>query len=216
MLEMHHLQHFIYYLLHIDTYILSVISLYGSWSYLLLFLIIFCETGLVICPFLPGDSLLFVSGSVAAQFDSALSVSLLFIILTIASTLGNQFNYFLGKLIGLKLLTNNLSVKNQKYLDRTHAFYAKYGGKTIILARFIPVIRTLAPFVAGVGAMKFHHFLLYNLLSAMIWISSLLYLGYFIGTIPFIKNNFTLVIYIIIVLSLLPTLISILRQKIRL
>ncbi|CEK11242.1 DedA family protein [Legionella hackeliae] len=211
---MEYLQQLLNYLLHIDTYLFSFVSNYGTWTYLVLFTIIFCETGLVILPFLPGDSLLFASGSVAAQTDSSLNIFLLFVLLVVASIVGNQLNYLIGRKIGPQVFTNNNSrFLNKKHLQKTHSFYEKHGGKTIIMARFIPIIRTFAPFVAGIGYMNHSHFFLYNLISATLWIGSLIGLGYFVGALPIVRENFTLVIYGIIVLSLLPPIVTFLYRK---
>lgn len=211
---MDQLHHLINYILHIDTYLFSFVSHYGAWTYLALFLIIFCETGLVILPFLPGDSLLFASGSIAAQSNASLDIFLLLILLIVASFVGNQLNYFIGKGIGPQVFSDNHSrFLNKKYLKQTHDFYEKHGGKTIILARFIPIIRTFAPFIAGIGYMKQTHFFFYNLFSATLWIGSLLCLGYFVGGLPFVKENFSLVIYGIIFISLLPPVFTFIYRK---
>lgn len=203
------------YILHIDTYLIAFVSAYGIWTYLALFAIIFCETGLVITPFLPGDSLLFAAGSLAAQQNTPLDILPLFSLLIIASIAGNQINYFIGKAIGPRVFSANHSrLLNKKYLIEAHQFYEKHGGKTIILARFIPIIRTFAPFVAGVGYMTVSLFSIYNLVSALLWVGGLLSLGYFFGSIPIIKNNFALVIYGIIALSLLPPVLAFLYRKI--
>lgn len=175
------------------------------WHYLLSF---FCETGLVILPFLPGDSLLFAAGSIAAQPDNSFNIFTLFFLLFLASVIGNQLNFFIGRILGPRIFYANDSwLLNKKHLEETHAFYKRHGGKTIILARFLPIIRTFAPFVAGIGSMQILHFSLYNVLSAAIWISSLLGLGYFLGSIPIVKENFTIVIYSIILISLIPVII---------
>ncbi|MDI9817652.1 MULTISPECIES: DedA family protein [unclassified Legionella] len=211
---MEHLQHLIHYILHIDTYLFSFVSSYGTWTYLALFAVIFCETGFVITPFLPGDSLLFASGSIAAQPGTPLNIISLFLLLLIASIVGNQLNYFIGRMLGPQVFSNESSrLLNRKYLDETHAFYEKHGGKTIILARFIPIIRTFAPFIAGVGYMNRSHFFLYNVASAFLWIGSLLFLGYFFGSLPIIKDNFAFVIYGIIILSILPPFLAFLHRK---
>lgn len=211
---MEHLQHLLNYILHIDTYLFSFVSHYGTWTYLALFAVIFCETGLVILPFLPGDSLLFASGSIAAQANASLDVFLLFILLICASIFGNQVNYFFGRALGPQVFSrSNSRLLNKKYLQQTHAFYEKHGGKTIILARFIPIIRTFAPFVAGIGYMNRSQFFFYNLISATLWIGSLVWLGYFVGALPFVKNNFAFVIYGIIVLSLLPPILTFFCRK---
>lgn len=203
------------YILHIDTYLIAFVSTYGAWTYLALFAIIFCETGLVVTPFLPGDSLLFAAGSLAAQQNSPLNILSLFSLLIIASIAGNQVNYLIGKAIGPRVFSANHSrLLNKKYLIEAHQFYEKHGGKTIIFARFIPIIRTFAPFVAGVGYMTVSLFSMYNLVSALLWVGGLLSLGYFFGSIPIIKNNFALVIYGIIILSLLPPILAFLYRKI--
>lgn len=211
MQSIHHLLNFI---LHIDSYLFNFVSAYGTWTYLVLFLIIFCETGLVITPFLPGDSLLFVAGSIAAQPSEPLSITLLLVLLIVASILGNQLNYLIGRMIGPRVFTAERSwLLNKKHLAETHRFYEKHGGKTIILARFIPVIRTFAPFVAGIGYMGHSQFSLYNVSSALLWIGSLLGFGYFFGSLPLIKDNFTIVIYGIILLSVSPPLIAMFCRK---
>ncbi len=203
---MHYISQLITYLLHIDSYLFSFVYNYGNWAYLLLFCIIFCETGLVITPFLPGDSLLFVSGTLAAQ-PTGLTISALFFLLCLASIIGNQTNYCVGKWIGPAIFSrSNSKFFNKKQLVDTQQFYEKHGGKTIIFARFIPIIRSFAPFVAGIGAMQHSQFFLYNIASAILWIGSLLSLGYFFGALPFIKHNFSLIIYGIIILSLLPAI----------
>ncbi|MBA2655484.1 MAG: DedA family protein [Tatlockia sp.] len=213
---MQSLQFLLNFISHIDLYLFDFVSNYGTWTYLVLFLIIFCETGLVIMPFLPGDSLLFVAGSIAAQSGQPLSIIVLLILLIIASILGNQLNYFIGRMIGSKVYSAKRSwFVNKKHLNSTHLFYEKHGGKTIIFARFMPVIRTFAPFVAGIGHMSVMQFSLYNVVSALIWIGSLLGLGYFFGSLPWIKNNFTLVIYGLILLSIMPPIIALMIRKFR-
>lgn len=202
------------YILHIDTYLMTFVSLYGTWTYAVLFAIIFCETGLVVTPFLPGDSLLFAAGSIAANSADALNIQLLFVLLFLASTLGNKLNYLIGRAIGPKVFTAKKSwLLNKKHLVEAHQFYEKHGGKTIILARFIPIIRTFAPFVAGVGYMSLREFSLYNLFSALLWIGGLLGAGYFFGSLPFIKDNFSIVIYGIVAISLLPPVITFIYRK---
>ncbi|ASQ45408.1 DedA family protein [Legionella clemsonensis] len=202
------------YILHIDSYLFSFVSTYGIWTYLVLFTIIFCETGLVILPFLPGDSLLFASGSIAAQSNSSLNIFLLFVLLVLASITGNQLNYFIGRKVGPQAFSSDSArFLNKKHLQKTHSFYEKHGGKTIIMARFIPIIRTFAPFVAGIAYMNHYQFFLYNLASAALWIGSLTGLGYFVGGLPLVKNNFTFVIYGIIIISLLPPMFTVLYRK---
>lgn len=211
---MHYLHHLIDTILHIDIYLNSFVSMYGFWTYLALFAVIFCETGLIVTPFLPGDSLLFAAGSIAAQPGNPLQILMLFALLLLASVLGNQINFWVGRAIGPRIFTaKNSWLFNKKYLQETHAFYEKHGGKTIIFARFIPIIRTFAPFIAGIGTMELLHFTLYNLVSALLWIGSLLSLGYFLGSLPFIKAHFSLVIYGVIFISLLPPLLTFLTQK---
>lgn len=213
---MEQLQHFLNLMLHLDTYLLSFVAAHGLWTYLVVFLVIFCETGLVITPFLPGDSLLFTLGSIAAQSENPLNILILLPLLIVASILGNQANYSIGRAIGPKVFSVNRPwLINQKHLTEAHKFYEKHGGKTIILARFIPIIRTFAPFIAGVSYMSWKQFNFYNIGSAVLWISSLLGLGYFLGSLPFVKENFTIVIYGIIVASLLPPLITFCYQKIK-
>ncbi|MFI4963356.1 MAG: DedA family protein [Legionellales bacterium] len=210
---MDHVQHLIDTILHIDVYLNAFVTTYGFWTYLALFAVIFCETGLIVTPFLPGDSLLFAAGSIAAQPANSLEPFLLFILLFTASTLGNQINYLIGKAIGGRIYTSkNYWILNKKHLEETHAFYKKHGGKTLIIARFIPIIRTFAPFVAGMGKMNTLHFSLYNLLSALLWIGGLLSLGYFLGSLPQVKEHFTLVLYGIIIASLVPTVLSLLYK----
>jgi membrane-associated protein len=203
------------YILHIDTYLIAFVSTYGALTYIVLFAVIFCETGLIITPFLPGDSLLFAAGSIAANATNALSIQALFVILVLASILGNKVNYLAGRAIGPRIFSVNQSwFFNKKYLEDAHQFYEKHGGKTIIFARFIPIIRTFAPFVAGVGYMSIRQFSFYNIVSALLWIGSLLGAGFFFGTLPFVKNNFTLVIYCIIAISLLPPIIAFFYRKV--
>jgi membrane-associated protein len=212
---MQNMQHLLDYVLHIDTYLIGFVASYGAWSYLALFMIIFCETGLIVIPFLPGDSLLFAAGSLAAHPDRPLNALLLFFLLVFASILGNQINYLIGRFVGPKVFTAKSSwLLNKKYLEQAHLFYEKNGGKTIIMARFMPIIRTFVPFVAGVSYMRLHHFSFYNILSAFIWIGSILSLGYFFGSLPIIKNNFSIVIYGIIVVSLLPPVVAFVYGKV--
>jgi membrane-associated protein len=210
------LQSLLSYLLHIDVYLISFVANYGVWTYAALFAIIFCETGLIVTPFLPGDSLLFAAGSLAASSDHPLSIQVLFVTLLIASILGNKVNYLAGRIIGPRVFSAKKSfLLNKKHLEDAHRFYEKHGAKTIIYARFIPIIRTFAPFVAGVGYMSVKEFSLYNIISAVLWIGSLLGAGYFFGSLPFVKNHFSLVVYGIIALSLLLPLLLSFVAKIR-
>lgn len=211
---MNYLQHLIDMILHIDVYLNSFVTLYGFWTYLILFMVIFCETGLIVTPFLPGDSLLFAAGSIAAQPGNSLQILILFALLFSASVLGNQINFWVGRAIGPKIFTANSSwFFNKKYLDEAHAFYEKHGGKTIIFARFIPIIRTFAPFIAGIGRMNQLHFSVYNIVSALLWIGSLLSFGYFLGSLPVIKEHFSLVIYGVVFISLLPPIVTFMARK---
>jgi membrane-associated protein len=198
-------------LLHLDKYLDLMIQTMGVWSYAILFAIIFCETGLVITPVLPGDSLLFAVGTFAALGSLDLTVAM--VCMTIAAIGGDTANYWIGHYLGPKVFHEEKSrFLNKKHLERTHEFYEKYGGKTIIIARFIPIIRTFAPFVAGIGNMNYGKFIAYNIIGAFIWILSLTLAGYFFGTMPIVKNNFTMVIMAIIVISVLPGVIEFMRQ----
>ncbi len=198
-------------LLHLDKYLDLMLQTMGLWSYAILFLIIFCETGLVITPVLPGDSLLFAVGTFAALGSLDLTVAM--VCMAIAAIAGDTVNYWIGHYLGPKVFHEEKSrFLNKKHLEKTHEFYEKYGGKTIIIARFIPIIRTFAPFVAGIGSMNYAKFFAYNIVGGIVWIVSLTLAGYFFGTIPVVKNNFTLAIMAIIVISILPGIIEILRQ----
>jgi len=203
---MQSLQQILQYLLHIDVYLLAFVTHYGVWTYIVLFLIIFCETGLVVTPFLPGDSLLFAAGSIAAHPNQGLKFNLLFLSLVVASIVGNKINYLIGKAIGPKIFTASPRFLNKDHLLQAHEFYERHGGKTIIIARFLPIIRTFAPFVAGVSYMGLRQFSLYNIVSAFLWIGSLLGAGYFLGSFEIIQQNFSLVIYGIIGITLLPAI----------
>jgi membrane-associated protein len=199
------------FILHLDVHLNEIIQNFGIWTYLILFLIIFLETGVVITPFLPGDSLLFAAGSFASL--GSLNVWVLFITLTFAAILGDTINYWIGHYIGPKAFSGNIRFLKKEYLDRTHEFYEKHGGKTIILARFIPIIRTFAPFVAGIGAMNYSRFLVYNVVGAVLWVSIFTFGGYFFGNLPIIKENFTLAILAIILISVLPGVVEFLRER---
>lgn len=208
------------YILHIDSYLIAFVTQYGAWTYLALFLIVFCETGLVVTPFLPGDSLLFAAGSIAATAGHPIKVEVLLLVLIIASILGNKLNYLIGRFFGAALFNPHPSTAtwrrklfNRAYLQEAHAFYEKHGGKTIILARYLPIIRTFAPFVAGMCAMSVRQFTLYNIVSALLWIGSLVGAGYFFGSLPIIKDNFNIVIYGIILLSIIPAIFGFIYRK---
>jgi membrane-associated protein len=208
------LRKFIDLVLHLDKHLDGLIQQYGPWVYLVLFLIIFCETGLVVTPFLPGDSLLFAVGAFAARPDS-LNIWILLFILTIAAILGDSVNYWVGKYAGEKLAQKFPRLIRKEHLDRTHAFYERYGGKTIIIARFVPIVRTLAPFVAGAGKMTYNRFMTFNVSGALLWMGTLLPAGYFFGNMEFVKKNFGLVVIAIIVISILPAVVEILRERSR-
>jgi membrane-associated protein len=196
---------------HLDQHLSRVISEYGTWTHLILFLIVFCETGLVVTPFLPGDSLLFAAGAFAAL--GALDVRLVVLLLIAAAVLGDTVNYWVGAYVGPRAFRGDVRFLRKEYLDRTHAFYEKHGGKTIILARFVPIIRTFAPFVAGVGAMSYRRFITYNVIGAVLWVSLFVLGGYFFGNIPTVRENFTLVILAIIGISVLPIVVEALRAR---
>jgi membrane-associated protein len=199
-------------LLHLDKYINVVIQDYGQWTYLILFLIVFCETGLVVTPFLPGDSLLFVAGTFAAL--GSLNLTWLLVILTVAAILGDTINYWIGNYIGPRVFQmENSRIFKKEYLDRTHQFYEKYGPITIVIGRFVPIIRTFAPFLAGVGSMTYGKFLAYNVVGGILWIVLFTLAGYFFGNLPIVKNNFTFVIFAIIIISVMPTVIEYFRQR---
>ena len=192
--------------------ILNIIQNYGAWAYSILFLIIFAETGFVVTPFLPGDSLVFAVGALAAS--GSLNVSWLFILLGAAAVLGNVINYQIGRFIGPKIfLKENIRFLNKEYLERTHQFYEKHGGKVIIISRFVPVLRTFAPFVAGVGKMTYQRFLIYNLIGGISWIGLFLFGGFYFGNIPLVKQNFSLVILAIILISILPAVLHSFRRR---
>jgi membrane-associated protein len=200
------------YLLHFEVHLDYVISNYHSWTYLFLFLIIFVETGLIIMPFLPGDSLLFAVGAFAAR--GSLDFWSISLVMLCAAILGDTVNYSIGKFIGPKIFDReNHKLFNVKHLEVAHKFYAKYGAKTIILARFIPIVRTFAPFVAGIGEMSYQKFMSYNVIGAGLWIFSFVPLGYFFGNLPIVQNNFKLVMLAIIIISVLPGIISYIREK---
>ena len=200
------------FILHIDQHLIELTQTYGLWIYAILFLIVFCETGLVVTPFLPGDSLLFAAGAVAAL--GGMDVHIAAALLLAAAVIGDAVNFAIGKYFGEKLFAKPDSrVFKREYLDKTHAFYEKYGGKTIILARFVPIVRTFAPFVAGMGDMHYGHFIRYNIIGALMWVGLLTYAGYFFGELPVVKNNFGLVVIGIIVVSVLPMAVEIAKAK---
>ncbi|MEY2718740.1 MAG: hypothetical protein RLZZ273_106 [Bacteroidota bacterium] len=206
------LQGLIDFILHIDVHLTTITSQYGVLSYAILFAIIFAETGLVVTPFLPGDSLLFAAGAICSL--GTLDPLLLSSLLIVAAILGDGVNYAIGKRFGPRIFSSSTSLLfNKAHLEKTHAFYEKHGGKTIILARFMPIIRTFAPFVAGVGEMSYKRFAVYNVVGAVVWVSSFVLLGVFFGNQPLVKKNFTLVIAAIIVLSILPAAYELIRSR---
>jgi membrane-associated protein len=200
------------FILHIDEHLANIINLFGPGTYIILFAIIFAETGLVITPFLPGDSLLFAVGTFAG--GGYLNILIVYLTMIIAAILGDTVNYWIGHRIGHRVFSKkNSKFFNKAYLEKTQQFYEKHGGKTIILARFLPIIRTFAPFVAGVGKMHYNTFLFYNVIGAFIWVTSLTFAGYFFGGLPFIKENFEYAVFGIIILSLLPMIIEYIKHK---
>jgi membrane-associated protein len=201
------------FILHIDHHLVEIVNDYKTWTYLILFLIIFAETGLVVTPFLPGDSLLFAAGAIIAKPETDLSVMLMWILLIIAGVLGDLVNYHAGKYLGVRAFSGRYKFLKVEYLKKTQAFYIKHGGKTIIYARFIPIIRTFAPFVAGIGTMTYGKFATYNVVGGVLWVTLFLFAGYFFGGLPMIRSNFTLVIFAIIFLSILPPFIELIRDK---
>jgi len=199
--------------LNLDKHLAVAINYFGVWTYLVLFMVIFMETGFVVTPFLPGDSLLFAAGAIAASTGHELNVLLLWGLLFIAAFLGDTVNYWIGHYIGPRAFSGNSRFLKKEHLDRTQAFYDKHGGKTILLARFIPIIRTFAPFVAGIGRMRYGYFITYNIVGGFIWTSLFLAAGYFFGNLEIVKNNFSLVIIAIIVVSILPGVVEYLRGR---
>ncbi len=198
--------------LHLDKHLGWLVGQYQGWTYAILFLIIFCETGLVVTPFLPGDSLLFALGALSA--NGSLNVVLLGILLMCAAIIGDNLNYWIGRTIGAKLFTSEDSrLFNKSYLERTEKFYDKYGTKTVVIARFVPIVRTFAPFVAGFGRMNYAKFLTFSIIGGILWICGLLSLGYFFGNLEFVKNNFGVVIIAIIFISILPAIIEVLKSR---
>ncbi|MGD9425430.1 DedA family protein [Pantoea sp. NSTU24] len=202
------------FILHIDVHLAELVAQYGVWIYAILFLILFCETGLVVTPFLPGDSLLFVAGALAALPGNDLNVHLMVTLLVVAAVLGDAVNYTIGRLFGERLFSNpDSKIFRRSYLDKTHAFYARHGGKTIILARFVPIVRTFAPFVAGMGHMSYRHFALFNVSGALLWVLLFSYAGYLFGDLPVVQENLKLLIVGIILVSILPGVIEVWRHR---
>lgn len=204
------------FILHIDAHLSEFLADYGIWFYAIVFLIIFVETGLVIMPFLPGDSLLFATGMLAAQYSESLNIWLVIGLMLIAAILGDALNYTIGRDFGNRMLNLKVFGKNPikpEHIQKTHDFYDKYGSKTIVIARFVPIVRTLAPFVAGIGKMEYKTFFKYNVIGGIVWVVGLTLAGFFLGNIPIIKDNFSKVVLIIIVLSILPIIYSFIKEK---
>lgn len=202
------------FILHVDVHLQELMNNYGLWVYGILFLIIFSETGLVVTPFLPGDSLLFAAG--ALTVGSAMDVNVLALVLIVAAVLGNITNYTIGHFFGAKLFNNpDSKIFRRDYLDKTHAFFDKHGGKTIIITRFLPIVRTFAPFVAGMGAMTYKRFMAFNIVGGILWVCSFVYAGYLFGNMPIVRQNFTLLVMGIIVFSILPIVIETVRHRLK-
>jgi membrane-associated protein len=199
------------FILHVDVYLNDIIIRYGTWTYGLLFLVIFMETGFVVTPFLPGDSLIFAAATFAAR--GSLNIWVLFILVSVAAVGGDTANYWIGHAIGAKAYTGEVKWIKKEYMDRTHAFFEKHGGKTIFLARFVPIIRTFAPFIAGVSEMSYGHFITWNLVGGVTWVATFTLLGYFFGNIPFVQNNFELVIIAIVLISFIPAVIEAMKAR---
>ncbi len=200
------------FILHIGDHLQELVNNYGNWIYAILFAIVFCETGLVVLPFLPGDSMLFAAGTIAAVGD--MNIFVLIGLLIVAAVLGDFVNFEIGKHFGQKLFSNpNSKIFKQSYLQKTHDYYEKYGGRTIIIARFIPIIRTFAPFVGGMGNMNYAQFARYNIVGAVLWVVSFTTLGYFFGQLPFVKEHFSWIMIAIIVFSVVPMIVEIIRHR---
>jgi membrane-associated protein len=199
------------FFLHLDTHLGQIISDYGGWTYGILFLTIFCETGLVVTPFLPGDSLLFAAGALAAV--GALNPHYLFLLLATAGILGNTANYSIGRFVGPKVFTSSSRFFKKKYLDKTHEFYEKHGGKAVIIGRFLPVFRTFVPFVAGIGAMTYLRYTIYNIIGSTLWVGLFIYAGYFFGNLPFVQKHFSMVILVLIIIPGFPAVFGFFRKR---
>jgi membrane-associated protein len=202
------------YILHLDTHLEALVLWAGPWTYVILALIIFCETGLVVTPFLPGDSLLFATGALAAT-AAGLDVGILFVLLTVCAIAGDAVNYWAGTIFGERAAAGRLPLVRKAHIDRTHAFFERHGGKTIFLARFVPIVRTFAPFVAGAGAMTYRRFAAYNVVGGIVWVGSMLFAGFFFGNLPFVRDNFSVVILAIIFLSIIPGIVAVFQERMR-
>jgi membrane-associated protein len=207
-----YIQWFIEFVLHMDVKLAEIVAWTGPWSYIILFVVIFCETGLVVTPFLPGDSLLFAAGALAGT-TGVFNPVLLFILMATAAILGDTANYWIGHSLGPRVFSGNIRFLKKEYLEKTQAFYEKHGGKTILLARFIPIIRTFAPFVAGVGNMRYGYFISYNFIGGIVWTALFTFGGYFFGNLPFVQKNFSIVIIAIVVISVLPAVWEYFKSK---
>ncbi len=201
------------WILHLAENLEKVVPDWGAWTYLVLFLVIFCETGLVVTPYLPGDSLLFAAGAIAANPKMHIDATTLFIVLAAAAILGDTVNYWIGAYIGPRAFTGKVRFLKKEYLDRTHRFFEKYGGKAIVLARFVPIVRTFAPFVAGIGAMNYSKFIVYNVVGGVAWVALFLWGGFWFGGQPWVKAHFSIVILAIVVISVLPMVVEYLRAR---
>lgn len=207
------IKHLVDFILHVDKHLLELVNTYGGWTYGILFAIIFLETGLVVTPFLPGDSLLFAAGALAGV--GALDISILIPLLIAAAVIGDSVNYAIGRRVGPRVFHEGNRFLKQEYLQRTHEFYEKHGGKTIVLARFVPIVRTFAPFVAGIGRMNYTKFLIYNVSGGVLWVCLFGYLGYFFGGLPWVKENFSVAVLAIIFLSLVPMVVEVWKARVR-
>ncbi len=201
------------FVLHVDTYLESIIAQYGAWTLAILFVIVFLETGFVVTPFLPGDSLLFAAAALAARPQSTLNPWLLFVLLSIAAVIGDTVNYWIGHRIGAKAYTGEVKWIKKEYMERTHVFFEKHGGRTIFLARFVPIIRTFAPFVAGVSRMPYAFFIRWNVIGGIVWVAVFTLLGWFFGNIPFVQKHFELVILVIIAISFVPVVLEAVKAR---
>lgn len=213
------IQYLIDLFMHLDEHLSVIIQTYGAWTYALLFAVIFMETGLVVTPFLPGDSLLFAAGTFASPALAApgqeppLNIWFLWALLCIAAVLGDTVNYWIGHYIGPRAFSGEVRFLKKEYLDRTHEFYERHGGKTIVLARFVPIVRTFAPFVAGVGKMSYGHFISYNVFGGVLWVTLFVFLGYFFGNLSFVQDNFSLVVIAIVLISVMPAVWEVIKER---
>lgn len=203
---------FIDFVLHIDKHLVEIVANYETWTYLILFVIVFCETGLVVTPFLPGDSLIFAAGALAAAHNSPLSVLLLLLTFFSAAFIGDNVNHWIGRFLGDKVYQKNYKLISRKNLDKTHSFYERHGGKTLIIARFMPIIRTFAPFVAGVGRMFYLRFMFFSIISNLLWVNFFIWFGFLFANHPWVNKNFSVVVLMIIILSLMPMMITLVKS----